>query len=284
MVKTLILYESKYGFTEGIARNLSLVLGPAFCCRTSQFKENWEEYDFIVICAPINSDAADAVFQYVLKNQDIMNKKRVVLLGTCPYEAKANQYLESLKCLLGECVVFDSAIEGEGTTEKFIELSQHIKELKDQNIIALEDSTLNQYIDDFINSHNTCALATGYDRNIRATPIEYTYMNGFIYILSEGGEKFANLIINKNVSLCIFNEFKGMNDLGGMQITGNAEFIDIGTDEYNSFLQQKGLNLNKIISMPIFLNLIKIKIRKIEFLWSDFSRAGYDVKQIAYRF
>ncbi len=93
-------------------------------------------------------------------------------------------------------------------------------------------------------------------------------------------KKFANLILNKNVSLCIYDEYKGMNELAGMQISGEAELIGIGNDEYISVIQRKGLDSNKISSMSISLNMIKITIKKIEFLWSEFAKMGYDIKQV----
>ena len=260
MIRTLILYESKQGITEDIARKLSLILGPARYCETSQFQGNWEDYDFILICAPTYLDAADGEIFHSLP-PDVIKKKKVILF-TCPTDSMSNS----------------------NKNKKFIELALELKKMKDQSDInAPEESLLNKNIDDFIKSHNTCALATGYGGKIRVTPIEYTYMNGFFYMLSEGGEKFANILRNPNVSLCIYNEFKGMNELGGIQITGSAELISIGSDEYISVLKTKGLNINKITSMPISLNMIKITTRKMEFLWSEFSKMGYDVRQILLR-
>ena len=79
---------------------------------------------------------------------------------------------------------------------------------KIQRILQVTDRLLEhlpeQEIEKFIKSHNTCALATGYDDKIRCTPIEYLYLTGMFYIISEGGEKFANIMLNKNVSLSIF--------------------------------------------------------------------------------
>jgi hypothetical protein len=65
-----------------------------------------------------------------------------------------------------------------------------------------------------------------------------------------------------------------MNKLGGMQIMGTAEIIDIGSEEYISVLAQKQLKFEKIVSLPVALNLIKININKIEFLWSGFAELG----------
>lgn len=291
MLKTLILYESKFGFTEKVARDLSLVLGPAFCSRASQFTGNWEQYDYLVICTPVYASRIDGdVLKAVLANAEQIQRKKVVLICTCSREEEADRYLKPLQDRLGDSVVLSSAIGSESecdhdsNLEKLIALAMKIKELKDQSYIAVsKDETIKKSIDDFLQRHNTCALATGHDGIVRATPIEYTYRNGLIYLLSEGGEKFAHILLNRWISLCIYDEFKGMNQLGGIQITGIAERIDIGCDEYCTVLREKGLDVNKIITMPISLHMIKITITKIEFLWSEFSRLGYEIKQIVYR-
>ena len=100
-----------------------------------------------------------------------------------------------------------------------------------------------------------------------------------MYFLTEGGEKFASLLLNKNVSISIYEEFNGMDNLRGMQITGHAVLIE-DKEEYNSLLDFKGLKSEFIKSMPIKMNMIKIIPNKIEFLNSQFKKNGYSAKQI----
>ena len=115
---------------------------------------------------------------------------------------------------------------------------------------------------------------------MRSTPIEYNYLNGYIYLLSEGGVKFANLVLNKNVSIAVYEDYTGMNNLKGMQISGHATMIDDEDEEYDRVLKLKGLNLDVIKSMPTMLNMIKITVEKVEFLNSEFRGEGADAKQI----
>ncbi|MBQ1508510.1 MAG: hypothetical protein IIZ47_03740, partial [Erysipelotrichaceae bacterium] len=68
----------------------------------------------------------------------------------------------------------------------------------------------------FILHHNTCGFATGIGEYIRCTPIEYTYMNGEFWFVSEGGFKFIGLEKNKNVSLAIFEYYGDMKDSHGL--------------------------------------------------------------------
>lgn len=311
MVRTLILYESKYGFTEKIAKNLALILGPARCCRTLQFNEDSKNYESVIICTPIYSESVDNdVLEYVLKNAEWIREKKVVLICTCIQENMEDKYLKPLRDILGDSVISQYSIGGELTlgklskndyalikefcnntglpfkdykvfdTHKFDEVSMNIKRIKDKGKNVMETHKLKGYIDDFIEKHNTCALATGHDNNVRVTPIEYLYMNDCLYIISEGGEKFINLINNPNVSICIYDSYKNMNELAGMQIMGTSEMIKIGSDEYISVLTKKGLKYENIMALPISLNLIKVNIKLVEFLWSGFVKLGYDAKQI----
>jgi len=98
--------------------------------------------------------------------------------------------------------------------------------------------------------------------------------------LSEGGEKFANLLLNENVSIAVYEDYTGMNNLKGMQITGKASIINRNNEEYNHLLNLKGLNVDVIKSLPVNMNLIKIVIEKVEFLNSKFKMEGADAKQI----
>ena len=53
MQKTLIIYESKYGTTEKIAKYLSLVLGPAKYCKTTEFNGEYKDFNLIILGSPI---------------------------------------------------------------------------------------------------------------------------------------------------------------------------------------------------------------------------------------
>ena len=58
---------------------------------------------------------------------------------------------------------------------------------KDKEGVRMEKEELKKRIDSFIENHNTLALATGYNDEVRCTPLEYNYYDGYFYIFSEGG-------------------------------------------------------------------------------------------------
>ena len=86
--------------------------------------------------------------------------------------------------------------------------------------------------------------------------------------------------MNSNVSLAVYEDYTTMNNLAGMQISGSASLIDLKSQEYLDILKLKGLNPNVISRLQINMNIIKIKIDKVEFLYSKFKDMGFDVKQI----
>ncbi len=242
--------------------------------------------------------------------QRVLSQRKVALICVCIAEQLAGRYLEPLSSVLGQNVVLKSGICGEmdmdklsscdraliegffrnaktspGSLNKFDKssfdmLALRIKEMKDEGCSRIDDDLLRKHIEDFLAEHNTCVLATGSGDRVRATPIEYMFIDGYIYMLSEGGEKFANILMNPGVSIGISDPYKSMSDLAGMQISGTAKVIEMASEEYKSILGKRKLDYEKILSLPMALNLLKIDIGKVEFLWSGFGKLGYDVKQI----
>ena len=134
-------------------------------------------------------------------------------------------------------------------------------------------------INKFISSHNTCTLATGSGDFVRNTPIEYTFYKDNLYFISEGGFKFKGILQNPNVCIAIFNNYTSMNELKGMQISGESQIIPVWSDEYIEIMKFKGLNIEMLKNLPVNLNLIKVVPNVFEFLNTDFKEKGMDSKQ-----
>lgn len=157
-------------------------------------------------------------------------------------------------------------------------------DLHDQNLDKLNDYKLNQMVDNFISKHNTCALATGYNDEIRCTPIEYNYYDGIFYLISEGGHKFIGLENNKNVCLAIYEEYKGFGNCNGLQINGIAEIIDSTNPIYKEIFEIKKISLEALNKMGHPMYLIKIVPKEINFLSSEFKKLGLNtMRQKIYR-
>lgn len=132
---------------------------------------------------------------------------------------------------------------------------------------------------DFLSSHNTCSLACGCGDFVRCTPIEYNWLDGCIYMLSEGGMKFHALAENKNVCIAVYEPYKGLGELSGIQISGTAELVDFGTQEYSRALAVKNIPESAIRSLSHPMYLIKVVPKEMDLLFSEFKRAGFDTRQ-----
>jgi flavodoxin len=311
MQRTLIVYESKYGATEQIAKLLAKILGPAQYIRPNQFNIKYDNINLIVIASPIYGERLHInIRNFCSEQKNWLKNRPVALLSVALSEKSGLKALTPIKDLLEDCVIWSGTTKGRLIIDQLTEndakrlqkfykkvgipfqnrckLSVNdvvnkaycIKELKDRDINVLSDEKILIEIEKFIKSHNTCALATGYDDKIRCTPIEYFYLTGIFYIISEGGEKFANIALNKNVALSIFDPYSGMTNLGGMQISGKAVVVEEGSEEYENIFKYKGISSNTITKRPFSLNLIKIIPEKMEFLSSIFKSKGYPTKQI----
>jgi len=309
MEKTLIIYESKYGTTEKIAKYLSMVLGPAKYSRTEELS-NGEDFDFIVIGSPIYSGKPHhKICEFIENNLDWLKQKPVALFCTSLSPKDGDDNLELLSKMLGNVLikrslggVLNHSILSEEdkkalqvfsemigfkiedtdnfNLEKVLDYALDLKYKREENIDQAPSTFIKESVEEFLKAHNTCTLSTSYKDRVRSTPIEYSYDNGFIYLLSEGGEKFSNIPLNNNVSMAVYEDYTGMNNLAGIQITGIAQIIPEDSDEYEDIIKMKGLKYDFIKNLPFNMNIIKIKLDKVEFLYSNFLKSGYGPKQI----
>lgn len=309
MQKTLIVYQSKYGSTENIVRTMSMILGPAKYCLTEDFKPEYMDFDFFVIGSPLYKGKLDEkVLDFIKENQQWLSQKTLALFCTCLNRKQGDMLLKELENMLGDCVLSTKSLGGRlilkeldedhnnaieeflnavgmpvtnidiTDPEEVIDYSLKLKRLKERLIPKMSPLELKRDVENFLGTHNTCTLSTGYGTRVRSTPIEYTYKDGCMYLLSEGGEKFANLMLNKNVSAAVYNDYTSMDKLAGMQITGEVSIVD-DYDEYKHVLDLKGLNIKTIETLPVNMNMIKIKVKKVEFLYWKYTKRGYNTKQ-----
>ena len=311
MIRTLVLYNSKYGSTRDVAKIIALVTGPAKYCSVDEFKPEYKEFEFVVVGSPIYQEKLDpSLIDFVDKNRGWLKEKPLSLFCTCLDKNGGLDQLRSLEEFIDTNALSLKAIGGRLIMDKLdqedlslikeflkmmklpfedmdfynpeevVNFSMKLKSLKENLIVKIDEEKVKTAIDEFLTSHNTCTLSTGHLDRVRSTPIEYNYIDGFVYLLSEGGEKFANLLLNEDVSVAIYEDYTGMNNLQGIQITGKATIIEENGEEYNHVLKLKGLNVDVIQSLSVNMNMIKIAMEKVEFLNSKFKMDGADAKQI----
>lgn len=308
--KALIIYESRYGSTEDIAKKIALIMGPARYCKVENFKEQYKEFDYIVIGCPIYMEQVDKrLVEFISNNREWLKSKKIALFSTSLSAKRGEGYLTEIKDILGENIFYAKALGGKIDKDKLnekdykaltsffnkigmsltdidrsnldevIDFSFKIKEKMESEKSIMPEKRLKSFIEEFLISHNTCTLTTGYGKEVRGTPIEYIYKDGELYMFTEGGKKCANILLNPKVSVSVYDSYKSFNELGGMQLSGKAELLDIESNVYEEALHLRGIDSSRLNNMQFTLNVIKIKIDYIEFLNSKFKEVGYDVRQ-----
>lgn len=150
---------------------------------------------------------------------------------------------------------------------------------KDKDGVKVEKVDLFKLIESFILSHNTMALATGFGNEVRCTPLEYNYYDGYFYIFSEGGIKFKYLEKNKNVSGAIFEPYTGFGNIHSLQIQGKIEVIEEDNEEFLPIIKRKGINLDALKKMNASFHLLKLVPFRYDFLESSLKKDGYSNRQ-----
>ncbi len=148
-----------------------------------------------------------------------------------------------------------------------------------ETAVHMDEEALREHIMKFIDSHNTCALATGHDDQVRCTPIEYTYADNAFWFFTEGGEKFANLRMNRHVSLAIYEPFRGNDDSHGLQVAGTVDFFPSDSPESKKILATKGIPYEVVENAPVQILLLKVVPERFEMYDTDFIPAGLDIRQ-----
>lgn len=322
MSTTLVVYESKYGLSERMARDMARVLGPAQVCRASEIEASPEGgrcqsalagAAFVVVVAPVYRHRPDQrIIDFVESAQELLRTRRVALvcvgLATSPGAVKS--YLEPLTKVLGESVVWTGGLGGRValdwldtvdrqeieqaeelrdhravgdldafSTEALAEAALAIKAARDGFARSMPQDQLRRHVDEFLTAHTTCTLCTGAGGHVRATPLEYGYRDGSLYLMSEGGEKFAHLLVNPHVSVAVYDNYEGMDKLAGLQLLGVAEIVPENAPAWAEAVALSRLNEVRLAALPFAMNLIRVHIERAEFRWARFRELGYDAHQ-----
>ena len=310
MRSTLLISESYYGTSKKVADILSLILGPAMHVEIDEELPEVSKYNNIVLVLGFYGfNTADKLKMYLSSIKDTIKNKRIAIVGVGLLENDINNDVLSIEKAMNREADIINFVQGEIRVDKLTKddkkkLKAFLKEkripltdmgsLNKKEILdvgselakvlnkpdkEMNKKELKDEINKFIEINNTCTLATGSGDFVRNTPIEYTYYKDKFYIISEGGLKFKGIIQNPNMCIAIFNSYTSMNDLKGMQISGQSEIIPCWSEEYIELIKFKGLNIETLKSLPVNLNLIKVVPRVFEFLNTDFKEKGMDSKQ-----
>lgn len=291
MDTTLIVYE-KQTRTAGMCELISQVLGPAVRKQPQEFDGKFDSHSAVVIVfAHEQGNLPPDTARFIEENGAQLQVKKVALVCISGNRAAAARALKTAAHKLSGNVAFSVRIPlnssqnaemkslnhtvSDETADKLILLKRALR-----NVPDIPADMLMYRVEQILESHNTCALCTGHDGGIRATPIEYVYRNGVLYFLSEGGEKFAHIYANPQVSLTVFDAYSGFDKLESVQIEGTAIMVETFCNEYNGIIESKGLSSESLRKLPVILSMFKVMPKRIEILESAFAKTGYAVKQV----
>jgi hypothetical protein len=99
----------------------------------------------------------------------------------------------------------------------------------------------------FLEGHDILYLSTSRNDAPRCTPVGYFHCGMTVYILSEGGGKFANLKVNPEVSYAIASRVDGrmgILEVRGLQCRGRASVISMKEDPelFSRLMDEVGLS------------------------------------------
>ncbi|MCX6085508.1 MAG: pyridoxamine 5'-phosphate oxidase family protein [Caldiserica bacterium] len=311
MITTSVLYASRYGTTRDIARALARILGPARALPVEELIPAACTCEFVVIGTPIYAEVPDpGVVRFVEDHLPWLTQRKVALFTSSLAPDSQGHYRTSLSRLIGPSLVSGASLGGRldvasldtpdrAAMEAFASMTHssltnadtlnwstvaawglQLKEIRDSLGCRLESGQVRAEIDRFLCSHNTCGLATAGAAGARSTPIEYVYAGDCLYFLREGGAKFANLLLNQHVSICIFDPYHTMADVAGLQLTGTARLVDAQEAAADSVLQAQHLTREKLGRLPFELNIIEVRLERAELLLSALSKRGVDSRQV----
>lgn len=141
-----------------------------------------------------------------------------------------------------------------------------------------KDKILEKF-EDFLGNKHVCALGTGYDDFVRCTPLEYSYKDGMVYIVTEGGFKFRGLSENKRVSMAVFDQDPDFGNLRSVQVYGYADVYDNSESEFADGIDKIGYKMEAFENLKHPMYMLKIKPIDADMLFSCFKEEGYDAKQ-----
>ena len=146
--------------------------------------------------------------------------------------------------------------------------------------LELSRSEIERLIIELMGSCPLCVVATCSDNIPRASTVEFFPVGTTLYILTEGGKKLENIKQNPHVSIAINAAFTGWSDVKGLQITGTAEIGEEGSSIFKEGIQAyKRRRRLKSAALPDFMNVIKVKPSKMEYLDTALEGKGFKVRQ-----
>lgn len=269
MVRILVLHDRR---AAGTAALLARLLGPAMTAPLTAPPADWSD---AIACVLVLEDAG-LTAAGLDRLARAVPPRLPVALWLLP-SAGAGERLRAAGEVFGDRLVLAATVPGDPAALADAAVAFRRRLYRDAS--EMPEAELRAVIMDGLAARTTCALCTGHADEVRATPIEYLLLDGRLYLLSEGGEKFAHLLVNPRVSVAVYDPFVSMDALFGLQITGRAALVEAWSDEYMRVLLEKGLPTERVRALPVLVHLIRVELEEAELVSSEARRRGYAARQ-----
>jgi Pyridoxamine 5'-phosphate oxidase len=280
--QSLIISPSDATLFEKPLQSLLTILGPAKIVSIDHLNLLKDNSWSIVFCVS-QANELDKSIQFIQSHPDLSKHTLIALVVTGQFE-QTDQFLWKVRDLIPfvdlKCLILQPDYSQQEQVFAITNFALEMHLSKDHLEDKMDPETLRPYIDDFLLTHNTCALSTWYQDKVTSRPIEYHYSAGELHMVSEGGVKFAGILVNGQVAVSIFDPYQGFSCLAGMQITGKAIVPPLGSLEYQRSITICGLSMERMQRLPVPLNAIIIYPQEAIYLWSGFSKLGLKARQI----
>ena len=273
MMNTLFLHDGTTA-SRHVVQIVSSITSMSYYAVYTEQTISFAKYGRVIIV--INSDTNLTEMVAVL--QPNLVKKEVGLIGVDIPDMVWQKICIQMNEKMRKRLCFTSCVHTILNNEEAIQAGERLQALDD--FPSENDTAVLDAIETFLQQHNTCVLATGCESTVRATPIEYIYEKGNLYMFSEGGTKFANLYRNPKVSVAVFDSYAGFEKLAGLQMEGMCRMIEPDEAIYATIAEKRGITKKKIAVMPVILHVLEIKLTTAVFLWAGFFKLGKAVRQV----
>ncbi|WP_176461793.1 flavodoxin domain-containing protein [Anaeromicrobium sediminis] len=141
MKSALIIYESRYGTTKDVARNLSYIIKNAHICKASEFHNNNRDYDLVIIGAPVYYDNLDErIYKFIEDNILWLKTKDIMVFCTCMSLENKHIYLKKIYNMLNKNIINTKALGGKIIINNLDKLDYYrMKNFTRINEMALND-------------------------------------------------------------------------------------------------------------------------------------------------
>lgn len=277
MARTLMIYDERNPLLEKAADVAGCFAALVQCVPPSQ-TERMEEYRNLVVVCDAERGPSDGLLQCLVKAKEQQPVSLLMVGGLCPSCRTALEQV--LGRPLAHCATLERDwLEADGFCDALICAARDFMAAVDGPIKPLPREALKARIDEFILSHDACALACVADGFVRNTALDFRYVDGNFYILSEGGQKFQAILRSPNVSLLIYDSPKQGGNVTSLQVTGRARRLPMWSEEYVKALEKSWNNVERCRSSLVRLNVIEIIPERMEYFSYTLKPDGVDLKE-----